>query len=207
MSGRALTALFALGVAANAALLFAVEPLVSRQLLPLLGGTPSVWNTCLMTFQALLLVGYLYAHLLSRLAPRAQAAVHVGLFAASLLALPVLVPAGAGAPAGWPPAAWVVRVLLLTVGAPFLVLSAGAPLLQGWFAARRGAGGADAATYALYAASNAGSLVALLAYPLAVEPLLGLSAQARWWGAAYAAFGAVLLAAAAVAARARFPAG
>jgi hypothetical protein len=212
VSGRAVTALFAVGVAANAALLFAVEPLVSRQLLPLLGGTPSVWNTCLMTFQALLLGGYLYAHLLARrLAPRAQAAVHLALFGASLLALPVLVRERAAVPAGWAPAAWVVWLLLATLGAPFLILSAGAPLLQGWHAAWRGAargaarGGDapadDAPTYALYAASNAGSLVALLAYPLLVESRLGLVAQSRWWGAAYGAFGLLLLGCAAVAAR------
>jgi hypothetical protein len=91
-SRRAITALFVAGVACNAALLFAVEPLVSRQLLPLLGGTPSVWNSCLMTFQALLLGGYLYAHgLARRLSVRVQAAVHLALFGLSLLALPVLV--------------------------------------------------------------------------------------------------------------------
>ncbi len=203
----AVTTLFVVGVAANAALLFAVEPLVSRQLLPLLGGTPSVWNSCLMTFQALLLVGYLYAHALARhLTTRGQAVVHLALFGCSLLALPVAVRAAGVVLESWGPSAWVVRLLLGAVGAPFLVLSAGAPLLQRWFAAWRARtapdhAGDDAATYALYAASNAGSLVALLGYPLLVESRLGLAAQSRWWSVAYAAFGAVLLGCAAVVAR------
>jgi SAM-dependent methyltransferase len=204
----AVTVLFAVGIAANAALLFAVEPLVSRQLLPLLGGTPSVWNSCLMTFQALLLVGYLYAHFVARrFTPRGQAVVHLALFGLSLLALPVAVRAAAGAPPeSWGPSAWVVRLLLGAVGAPFLVLSAGAPLLQRWYSAWRAHAapdhaGDDAATYALYAASNAGSLVALLGYPLLIEPHLGLGAQSRWWSLAYAMLGAVLLACAAVVAR------
>jgi hypothetical protein len=92
-AARATVVLFALTVAANAALLFTVEPLVSRQLLPLLGGTPSVWNTCLMAFQALLLAGYLYAHWLARLpSVRLQGVTHLGLLALSWLTLPVLVP-------------------------------------------------------------------------------------------------------------------
>ncbi len=204
----AVTVLFAVGIAANAALLFAVEPLVSRQLLPLLGGTPSVWNSCLMTFQALLLVGYLYAHFVARrFTPRGQAVVHLGLFGLSLLALPVAVGAASGAPpTSWGPSAWVVRLLLGAVGAPFLVLSAGAPLLQRWYASWRAHAapdhaGDDAATYALYAASNAGSLVALLGYPLLIEPNLGLGAQSRWWSLAYAMLGALLLGCAAVVAR------
>ena len=209
--GRGVSVLFAAGVAANAALLFAVEPLVSRQLLPLLGGTPSVWNSCLMTFQALLLAGYLYAHALARRAVRTQAIVHLSLFALSLLALPVLVREGGAPHDGWPPAAWVVRLLLGAVGVPFLVLSAGAPLLQRWYAAWREARdgamrdatteGSGDATYALYAASNAGSLLALVGYPLLIEPRLGLGAQARGWSVLFAALGALLAACALVAAR------
>jgi hypothetical protein len=188
--------LFAAATAANAALLFAVEPLVSRQLLPLLGGTPSVWNTCLMAFQALLLAGYLYAHLLGRFAGvRTQGAIHLGLLALSCLTLPVLVPR-AGVPDGWLPAAWVLALLIAAVGAPFLVLAAGAPLLQRWYAASLPEGGGAARTtpYALYAASNAGSFVALLAYPLVVEPRLGLAAQARAWTWGYLALGLALIA-------------
>ena len=194
---RAPTVLFAATVAANAGLLFTVEPLVSRQLLPLLGGTPSVWNTCLVAFQALLLAGYLYAHLLDRLSPpRTQAIVHLGLVAAAGLTLPAVVPRLAP-PDHWPPAAWVLALLAAAVGAPFLVLAAGAPLLQRWYAAA-----ADqhpkATPYTLYAASNAGSLVALLAYPLLIEPRVGLAAQARFW-----TWGYVLLAVALAACAAR----
>ena len=203
-SRRAITALFVAGVACNAALLFAVEPLVSRQLLPLLGGTPSVWNSCLMTFQALLLGGYLYAHgLARRLSVRAQAAVHLALFGLSLLALPVLVREQGAPNTGWGPSAWVVRLLIGAVGVPFLILSAGAPLLQRWFAAWRARDGADddRATYALYAASNAGSLLALLGYPLLIEPHFGLGQQARGWSLAYATLGVLLAGGAAAAAR------
>ena len=201
--------LFAAATAGNAALLFAVEPLVSRQLLPLLGGTPSVWNTCLMAFQALLLAGYLYAHLLGRLpSVRGQGVVHLGAFALSCLALPVLVPR-VGVPPRWPPAAWVLALLLAAVGAPFVVLAAGAPLLQRWYGASRSDHESDgtATPYALYAASNAGSLVALLAYPVFVEPRLGLAAQARAWTWGYAALGLGLAVCVAVVARTADPAG
>ena len=203
-SRRAITALFVAGVACNAALLFAVEPLVSRQLLPLLGGTPSVWNSCLMTFQALLLGGYLYAHgLARRLTVRTQTAVHLALFGLSLLALPVLVREQGAPDAGWAPSAWVVRLLIGAVGVPFLILSAGAPLLQRWYAASRALDAADddSATYALYAASNAGSLLALLGYPLLIEPHFGLAQQARGWSLAYATLGLLLAGSAAAAAR------
>jgi hypothetical protein len=177
--------LFVATVAANAALLFAVEPLVSKRVLPLFGGAPSVWNTCLMAFQALLFVGYLYAHAIARrLGTRAQIGVHLALFAASLAALPPLV-RNAAPPAGWPPAAWLLVLLLGAIGAPFIVLAAGAPLLQRWFGELPG----RPEPYFLYAASNAGSMLALLAYPLLVEPSLGLDQQARWWGAGYAALG------------------
>jgi hypothetical protein len=194
--------LFAGAAAANAALLFTVEPLVSRQLLPLLGGTPSVWNTCLMAFQALLLSGYLYAHLLGRVRGVArQGAAHLGLLAVAALTLPVAVPAR-GLPDGVPPAAWVLALLVAGVGLPFTVLAAGAPLLQRWYAGAARDGRATAAKpYALYAASNAGSFVALLAYPFLVEPRLGLAAQARAWAVGYVALGVALAGCVAAAAR------
>ena len=190
-------ALFTVAVAANAALLFAVQPMASKLDLPLLGGTPSVWNTCMMVFQALLLGGYLYAHFLtSRLRAGAQAAVHLALFALALLALPLAAPRTAPPPGG-SPSLWLAGVLLVSVGPPFFVLSAGAPLLQRWFAA---SGHPSAHNpYFLYAASNAGSMVALLGYPLLVEPRLGLAEQGWWWGAAYAALGLLLASCAAAA--------
>jgi hypothetical protein len=194
--------LFAATLTANAALVFTVEPMITKMVLPLLGGTPSVWATCLMFFQALLLAGYLYAHLGARwLAPRVQMLVHVGLFALSLLALPVAVARGFVPPTGEggaPPVAWLVLLLLASLGAPFFVLSAGAPLLQRWFAhtGHRDAGN----PYFLYAASNAGSLVALLAYPLLLEPRLTLAEQSRGWSVAYWSLGVLVLACAAAAA-------
>jgi SAM-dependent methyltransferase len=182
----AFTALFVATVACNAALLFAVEPMVSKRVLPLFGGAPSVWNTCLMAFQAMLLLGYLYAHLVAQRVGggRRQAAVHLTLFALSLLALPPIV-RHAAPPAGWPPTAWLLLLLLGAVGAPFVVLSAGAPLLQRWYAALPARG----EPYFLYAASNAGSMLALLGYPIVVEPRVGLAAQAQGWAVAYAALG------------------
>ncbi|MBV9878981.1 MAG: fused MFS/spermidine synthase [Gemmatirosa sp.] len=187
---RIVTGLFVVTIAVNAALLFAVEPMVSRRVLPLFGGAPSVWNTALMAFQALLLAGYLYAHASARwLGGRAQAVAHGAVFALSLLALPPIV-RGSAPPSGWPPAAWLLVLLLGAVGAPFVVLAAGAPLLQRWYAARPGRG----EPYFLYAASNAGSMLALLGYPVLVEPRLGLAAQARAWAAAYVALGAALAA-------------
>ena len=175
---------FALALFANAALLFLVQPMFSKMALPLLGGSASVWNTCMLVFQALLLGGYLYAHLSTTLlAPRAQVLAHVGLLAVSLLALPVAVPAGWTPPPGGAPLPWLVGLLLVGLGLPFFMLSTGAPLLQHWFSRT---GHPDAANpYFLYAASNAGSMLALLAYPFAVEPLLALSSQRMLWAALY----------------------
>jgi len=175
---------FALTLFANAALLFAVQPMFSKMALPLLGGSASVWNTCMLVFQTLLLGGYLYAHLSTRLLrPRAQVALHVALLAVSLLALPVAVPAGWTPPPGGAPVPWLVGLLLVGLGLPFFLLSTGAPLLQHWFS-RTGHPAADN-PYFLYAASNAGSMLALLAYPFAIEPLLALSSQRRVWSVLY----------------------
>ncbi len=189
-------ALFALSALTSAFLIFWVEPLFAKLVLPLLGGSPAVWNTCLMSFQALLLLGYLYAHASSRyLAPRRQVALHVALLAICAIQLPL------GLPAGWTPPAsgnvipWLVGVLTVSLGAPFLVLSATAPLLQKWLAS------ADSPIenpYALYAASNAGSFLGLLAFPLVLEPSLRLSDQATLWTTVYAFAFLIMLGCAAV---------
>ncbi len=158
--------------------------MLAKAILPWFGGAPAVWTTCLLFFQSLLLAGYAYAHLGRRLGPRRQAVVHVALLALSLLALPVL-PSDAWKPAdGDQPALRILGLLTGTVGAPFLLLASTAPLLQDWYARRPTAG----AHYRLYAWSNAGSLLALLAYPLVVEPWLALDAQAWAWSAAYLVF-------------------
>ncbi|MEO7967005.1 MAG: hypothetical protein ABIT38_24160, partial [Gemmatimonadaceae bacterium] len=147
---------FILATFLNAALLFAVEPMFTKMVLPLLGGTPAVWNTCLLFFQGALLVGYLYAHLTSRwLATRTQALLHLGLLAISLSLLPIAIPANSAPPSATSlPIPWLLALLTSTLGLPFLLLSAGAPMLQRWFATTRHP--ASANPYQLYAASNLG---------------------------------------------------
>lgn len=180
----ALVAAFTVAVFVNAALLFSVQPMFSKMVLPLLGGTPSVWNSCMLFFQVALLGGYLYAHLTSRaLPPARQAALHLALLAAALLTLPVAVRAGWSPPPGGAPIPWLVGLLTISLGLPFFALSAGAPLLQRWFAATAHPSAAN--PYFLYAASNLGSLVALVGYPLLVEPRLRLSEQSRLWSWGY----------------------
>ena len=174
-----MTAIFAVAALTSAFLLFWVEPLFARLVLPLLGGAPAVWNTCLMFFQTLLLAGYLYAHASARyLATRKQVIVHLTLLLLCLITLPVAIPSGWTPPSSGNVIWWLVRALSLSVGLPFLVLSATAPLLQRWLA------GLDRPVenpYVLYAASNAGSFLGLLAFPLLLEPSLRLGQQSRLW--------------------------
>jgi hypothetical protein len=175
--------LFALALFTSAFLLFLVQPVFARLVLPLLGGVPAVWTTCMLFFQSALLAGYAYAHVLSRrLQPSHQALVHVAVVIASLAALPVGVPA-ADHTAELRPVAWLLETLVVSIGAPFVALAATTPLLQRWFAASEHPWSRD--PYFLYATSNAGSLLALLAYPVAIEPLLSLSAQRRLWSLGY----------------------
>ena len=166
----------------GAFLLFLVQPIVGKSLLPWFGGAPAVWTTCLLVFQTLLLVGYAWAHGLAlRLGPRGQAAAHVGLLGLGL-AFPVLPAASAVADVASHPVLRIVTLAVATVGVPFLALSATSPLLQAWHA-RLWSGRSP---YRLYAWSNAGSLVALVAYPFAVEPALSLDDQVLAWRVALA---------------------
>ena len=131
---RGTRVLYALAVFLSAGLLFVVEPMVGKMVVPILGGTPAVWTTCLLFFQVALLAGYLYTHLLpARLSPRAQAAVHVGLLALAAATLPIALPAGDLPQPAQSPVGWLLLVLLRTVGVPFVLLAATAPLLQRWF--------------------------------------------------------------------------
>ena len=181
-------ALFAVTVFASAALVFLVEPMVAKLVLPRLGGSPSVWNTSLAFFQAALLVGYAYAHALQRLRSLvAQAMVHGAVLLVAALALPLRVNELIGPPSSNHPNLWLLGVLLVSIGAPFAALSATAPLAQAWHARVFG-DGEGKEPYVLYAASNLGSLLALLAYPFAVEPSLTLHAQRVGWSAGYLAF-------------------
>ncbi len=172
----------------SAFLLFLVQPIMARLVLPLFGGSAAVWSACLVFFQTALLVGYLYAHLLvRRLGARAQGTLHLTLLAGSLAVLPLApdpswAPEGAGAPA-----ARILALLATAIGLPYAVLSATSPLLSAWYAGRTG----DPLPYRLYALSNAGSLLALVAYPFLVEPAVSVRAQALGWSAGYAAFAAL----------------
>jgi len=181
---------FTVSMFLSAALLFLVEPMIGKMLLPLLGGTPAVWNTCLVFFQAALLAGYLYAHAALRfLSRKVQVLAHIGVLLLPLLIagmLPPHVPSGWEPPAATNPVGWVLLLLLVVIGLPFFALSATTSMMQRWFA---DSGRSDASDpYFLYAASNAGSLLGLLAFPLLMEPLLRLSQQSRMWSAGYAIF-------------------
>jgi SAM-dependent methyltransferase len=186
--GRAILVAFTLTTFANAALLFLLEPLFSKLVLPALGGSSAVWTTCMMTYQGILLAGYVYVHLGCRwLGVRRHAAVHLALLGASLFFLPVTLARGWTPPTEGTPVFWLLGLLLASIGLPFFCLSAGAPLVQRWFTGTGHPRRDD--PYFLYAASNVGSMAALLAYPLAVEPLLGLRTQALTWSGAFGALG------------------
>ncbi len=187
--------LFATTLFFSAGLLFCVQPMVGRLLLPLLGGSPQVWSTCLVFFQGALLTGYTLAHLVAtRLSVRWQAIVHTCGVAIPVVVLPIAIPE-TGLPVGVQgigPALWVMSSLLVAVGLPFVALSMNGPLLQRWYS-WSGAKDADD-PYFLYAASNCGSLIGLLGYPLLAEPLLGTKVQVQFWAWGYGAM-ALLVAA------------
>jgi hypothetical protein len=171
--------LFTLTVFVSALLLFLIQPLFGRKVLPLLGGAPGVWNTAMVFYQALLLVGYCYAHFIRRISPRAQLITHVALLAAAALTLPIGIAEGYPEPGTVAPFLWLMGLFAVSIGLPFLVVSTHAPLLQRWFS---GSGDPSAHNpYFLYAASNLGSMLALIAYPLGFEPLLSLAEQAAIW--------------------------
>jgi hypothetical protein len=195
-----LIAAFALTSFIGSALLFVVEPMFAKMLLPLLGGSPAVWNTCVVFFQASLLAGYAYAHVLTtRLSMRHQAAVHCALVLAAAAALPVAVPSGWTPPVDRTPIPWVLLALAVGVGAPFMVISTTAPLLQKWFSGTDHRSARD--PYHLYSASNVGSILALLAYPFLIEPSLPLTRQKTAWSVGYALFAALTVICAFVAMR------
>jgi hypothetical protein len=168
----------------SAAILFAIEPMFTKMVLPLMGGTPAVWNTAVMFFQAVLLAGYLYAHLLSRVKGlRNQALVHVGVLLVGLLFLPVHVGLAWTPTASAHPVPWLIALLAISIGMPFFAISATAPLLQSWFSRSDHPHASD--PYFLYVSSNIGGLTALLAYPVFVEPTFGLTLQGQLWTIGY----------------------
>lgn len=180
-----LIALYAATMLLSATLLFAVQPMFTKMVLPMLGGSPAVWNTAMMFFQTMLLAGYAYAHLTSRLlAWRHQAALHVTLLLLAFAALPIMPAAGWEPPTGGFQVFWLTGLFAASIGLPFFIVSANAPMLQRWFAASGHPSAAD--PYFLYGASNLGSIVALLAYPTVIQPILGLNGQSLAWTMGYA---------------------
>ena len=185
-----LVLLFGTGLWAGSVLMFLLEPMAAKMVLPFLGGSPSVWNTCVVFFQAMLLAGYAYAHAgPAWLGLRRHAVLHVGLLLLSTLALPYALRIGAP-PGASSPVPWLLLQLLTSIGLPFFLLATTAPLLQTWFSRTRHRAARD--PYFLYAASNFGSLVGLLLYPALVEPLLPLRLQAEFWKYGYVAFALVV---------------
>ena len=173
---------YALAIFLSAFLLFQVEPIIARYILPWFGGTPAVWTTCMLFFQVFLLAGYAYAHLLARhLSPRHQALVHLSLVVCSLVFLPIT-PGEALKPDGSEnPMLAIIGLLVVTIGGPFLLVSASGPLLQHWFNRIH----PTVSPYRLYALSNLGSLLGLVSYPFFIEPKLGLNTQTVFWSAGY----------------------
>ncbi|MEA2537712.1 MAG: hypothetical protein QOF11_1946, partial [Chloroflexota bacterium] len=176
---------FAATIALSAFLLFTVEPLIGRLTLPTFGGTPAVWATILFFFQTVLLVGYAYGHVsATRLGVRRGAVVHVALALAAVVVLAVApVRIGELRDVGLPAVVNLLWILLVTIGAPALLIAATTPLLSSWLASVRSPSGESADPYWLYALSNAGSFAALLAYPFAIEPAFGLATQRALWTA------------------------
>ncbi len=186
MMGQAmwLTLLYGGAIFSSSLLLFLLQPIITKAILPWFGGSAGVWTSAILFFQVSLLLGYAYAHATARyLAPRRQIGLHLLLLAASLLTLPIA-PSPAWRPSeGTEPIARIVAVLSLSVGFPYLLLAATGPLLQRWYSRRDGV----AFPYRLFAISNVGSLAALMLYPFAIEPVISVRQQLFAWSVAYAA--------------------
>ncbi|MEZ5946173.1 MAG: fused MFS/spermidine synthase [Hyphomonas sp.] len=186
----------------SAAMVFLVQPMFAKMALPLLGGSPSVWNVSLVCFQAALLAGYAYAHLLARI-PRVgvQVGVHAVLLLLAAACLPLSISGLFGQPDTTRPTLWLVATFAVSIAPPFAVISATAPLIQSWYAR---SGRHDAADpYHLYAASNAGSLIGLAAYPLLMEPFTRLGTQTQLWTGGYVLLAVLLIASGLVSLRGR----
>ncbi|MFI4876676.1 MAG: spermidine synthase [Blastopirellula sp. JB062] len=180
---------FAAAVFVSALLLFQIQPIVSKAILPWFGGSPAVWTTAMLFFQVALFLGYLYAHLLARYLPlRWQGALHMALVVAAAALAPVLADASWKPSPGDAPAIRILALLAATIGLPYFLLAANGPLLQAWFGRRFPA----VSPYRLYALSNAGSLSALLTYPFLIEPNFAVSRQAAHWSIGFGLFAALL---------------
>jgi hypothetical protein len=177
--------LFASTILLSAFLLFLVQPIIAKQILPWFGGSSAVWITCLVFFQVLLLAGYTYAHVITRrFSPRRQTRLHIALLLASLLFLPIIPSAALKPTADADAALRILMLLAATIGLPYFLLSTTGPLLQKWVAPHF----PEKSVYRLFALSNFGSLIGLLAFPFAVEPFATSTTQSMVWSAAYALF-------------------
>ena len=177
--------LFTATIFLNALLLFWMQPLFVRMVLPLLGGSPAVWNTAMVFFQTGLLAGYAYAHFINaRLPARAQAPLHMLVMVLPLAVLPIAVSSGGSPPADANPIPWLIWLMTVSVGLPFFAVATNGALLQRWYSYSGHAAAGN--PYVLYSASNLGSMIALLAYPFVLEPLMGLHQQSTLWTGVYA---------------------
>src|SRR5215510_10582714 len=208
-SGRALVlATFTAAITLSAALVFMVQPMFTKMVLPRFGGAPSVWSVAIVFFQAALLAGYAYAHWLTRYAGgRASVAIHLAVTIAAAFALPLSIAAGWDRPPEAAQALWLIGLFTASIGLPFFALAANSPLLQAWFARTDHPAAKD--PYFLYAASNVGSFLALVSYPIVIEPYVRLGDQAWSWSVGFCFLIALLAGCGALrwVARAAVPAG
>lgn len=187
-----ITSLWAATIFLNSGLLFWLEPMIGKMILPYLGGNASVWNTCMVFFQVTLLAGYAYAYLLTRkLKVSTQVILHSLLFILALFCLPILIAKGTMPPTQTSPIPWLLLVLTITIGGPFFILSSQGPLLQKWFSETKHPHAKD--PYFLFSASNLGSLLALLGYPLFLETSFRLARQSFIWGRLFWLLGGLTL--------------
>ena len=194
-SGRylLLLATFTAAIFVSAALLFMVQPMFTKMVLPRLGGAPSVWSVAIVFFQGALLAGYAYAHWLTRYAPgRASVVIHLVVMIAAVFALPLSIAAGWARPPESGETLWLMSLFAASIGLPFFALAANSPLLQAWFARTDHPAAKD--PYFLYAASNIGSFLALVSYPSVIEPFVGLKDQASFWSLGFGLLIALLVA-------------
>ncbi len=184
LSRRVLLAVFVAAIFLSAALLFAVQPMFTKLVLPQLGGAAAVWSVAMVFFQTTLLAGYAYAHALTRFAPgRTSVVVHLAVMILACAALPLHIASGWGRPPPSGEAFWLLGLFAASIGLPFFALAANGPLIQAWFVRTDHPAARD--PYFLYAASNVGSFLALIAYPLVVEPFVSLGGQTVGWSAFY----------------------
>lgn len=190
-STRYIPVLFTITIFVSASLLFFVQPLFTKIVLPNIGGAPAVWTTAMLFFQTALIVGYLYAHLLTKyVSVWAQVAIHTTLWIAALFFLPLAIPDGWFFNADQPVVSQTLILFALGVGLPFTALSANAPLIQSWYSKSKGPSADD--PYFLYGASNLGSLIALLAFPLVAEPFFGATKIGIGWAVGFVILGLLL---------------